>query len=171
MTVDHIAADRPRLQGGGLLRLIGCFKLLKGVALIFAAIATFRLMHKDLAEEIIRWARLLHIAPGNHFVADLIGKVLTVTKRQLIVLGVVLLIYSGMFLTEGVGLLLLQHWAEWMTVITTTGLIPFEIYEMIRRPTLLKSLAMVINIVIAVYLAIHVRRETRDANLGSLNPN
>ena len=57
-----------------------------------------------------------------------------------------------MFTVEGIGLLLVKHWAEWMTVITTSGLIPFEIYEMIDHPSWLKALAMMINIAIAVYL-------------------
>ena len=85
------------------------------------------------------------------------------TKRQLILTGIVLLAYSAMFLIEGIGLLLLKHWAEWMTVITTAGLIPFEIYEMMHRPTRLKAAAMMINIVVAAYLAFRVRREAMEA--------
>lgn len=170
MSPNATAAGRPRRRGADLLRLIGCFKLLKSAALIVAAIAAFRLIHKDLAEEVIVWARLLHIAPGNHFLTDLIEKALTVTKRQLMVLGYVLLAYAAMFLIEGVGLLLLLYWAEWMTVITTTGLIPFEVYEIIHHYAWPKVAAMIINIVIAIYLAIHVWHETRDARRTKLSP-
>jgi uncharacterized membrane protein (DUF2068 family) len=151
-----------RERGAGLLRAIGVYKLLKGMALIAAAVSVFHLVHKDLAEEIIRWAARLRIAPGNIYVERLVERVLRVTKRQLIVLGIILLVYSAMFIIEGIGLLLLKRWAEWMTVITTSGLIPIEIFEMIRRPSWLKAVAMLVNIVIAVYLAIHVRNEARD---------
>jgi uncharacterized membrane protein (DUF2068 family) len=83
----------------------------------------------------------------------------------------VLLAYAAMFLVEGIGLLFLKHWAEWMTVITTSALIPIEIYEIIHRPTWLKAAAMLINIVLAVYLAVHVRREAIDAqHQRQLNP-
>jgi uncharacterized membrane protein (DUF2068 family) len=68
-----------------------------------------------------------------------------------------------MFLVEGIGLLLLLHWAEWMTVITTSGLIPIEMYEIVHRPTWLKAFAMLINIALAVYLAVHVRNEAIEA--------
>jgi uncharacterized membrane protein (DUF2068 family) len=97
--------------------------------------------------------------------------VLTISQRQLFVVGIVLLIYAAMFTVEGVGLLLLKRWAEWMTVITTSGLIPFEIYEMVKRPTWLKALAMIVNIAIAVYLVEHVRRETaKHAGGDRINP-
>lgn len=155
--------DRPsRERGAALLRLIGAFKLLKGILLVAAAFAVFNLIHKDLADLIVEWSHRLHIAPGNRLVEHLVERVLTVTQRQLFVVGVVLLAYAAMFTVEGIGLLLVKHWAEWMTVITTSGLIPFEIYEMIERPSWLKALAMMINIAIAVYLYWHVRREAAE---------
>jgi uncharacterized membrane protein (DUF2068 family) len=154
-------------QGAGLLRAIGVFKLFKGAMLIAAAISVFQLVNKDLAGEIIEWSRRLHIAPGNMMVQRLIDRAWTVTNRQLVVLGVVLLIYSMMFLVEGTGLLLLLRWAEWMTVITTSGLIPFEIYEMIRKVSWLKVSALIVNVVIAVYLALHVWNELREAEGAS----
>ena len=38
------------------------------------------------------------------------------------------MIYAELFLTEGIGLWLEQRWAEWLTVIITSALIPIEIY-------------------------------------------
>jgi uncharacterized membrane protein (DUF2068 family) len=151
-----------RLRGAALLRLIGAFKVLKATLLVAAAISVFNLIHKDLADVILEWSRRLHIAPGNHLVEHLLERVLTVTQRQLIVVGIVLLVYAAMFTVEGIGLLLLKHWAEWMTVITTSGLIPFEVYEMIEHPSWLKATAMVVNVAIAVYLYFHVRREAAE---------
>jgi uncharacterized membrane protein (DUF2068 family) len=153
---------KPRARGARLLRAIGVFKLAKGTTLIAAAISVFRLIHKDLAEEIIRWAERLHIAPGNIYVERLVDRALRVTQGQLIVLGIILLAYSVMFTIEGVGLLLLKRWAEWMTVITTSALIPLEIFEVIRRPSWVKVIGTLVNIVIAVYLVFHVRNEMRE---------
>ncbi len=158
-------------RGAALVRAIGLFKLVKAIFLIAAAISVFHLMHKDIGNVVLVWAHRFHIAPGNVLVERLLEKLLTVTRRQLIVTGAVLLAYAAMFLVEGIGLLLLKHWAEWMTVITTSALIPIEIYEIIHRPTWLKALAMLINIVLAVYLAVHVRHEARDAKQQQLSPN
>jgi len=161
-----------RQRGAGLLRLIGIFKLLKGVFLIAAAVSAFKLIHKNLADVIVEWQHRLHIAPGNAIVERLLEKALTVNQRQLMLVGIVLLAYAAMFTVEGIGLLLLKHWAEWMTVITTSGLIPFEIYEMVHKPSTLKALAMMINVAVAIYLVIHVRREVaeRQQRRGAANP-
>jgi uncharacterized membrane protein (DUF2068 family) len=146
-----------------VLRAIGLFKVVKAIFLVAAAISVFNLLHRDIGDVVVAWAHRFHIAPGNRLVEHLLERVLTVTRRQLIVAGSVLLAYAAMFLVEGIGLLLLKHWAEWMTVITTSGLIPFEIYEIIHHPTWLKAAAMLINIVVAVYLAVDVRREAMEA--------
>jgi uncharacterized membrane protein (DUF2068 family) len=167
------AHSRPR--GAVLLWLIGAFKLFKGVLLVAAAISVFNLIGKDLGEVILEWSRRLHIAPGNRIVEHLLERALTVTNRQLVVLCIVLLLYAAMFTVEGVGLVLLKHWAEWMAVLTTSGLIPFEAYEIFRRPSWTKVVALAVNIAIVVYLFIHVRRENarlrlEEANSPPLNP-
>jgi len=155
---DVPAKTRPR--GANLLRLIGLFKLAKGALLIAAAVSVFHLLDKNLGDYILEWSRRLHIEPGNRLIERLLDRALTVTKRQLVVVGIVSLVYAAMFTVEGIGLLMLEHWAEWMTVITTSGLIPFEIFELARKPGPLKVLALVINIAVAVYLFFHVRHES-----------
>ena len=53
--------------------------------------------------------------------------------RGLIDLGTFL--YAALFAVEGVGLWLGKRWAEWLTVVTTSLLIPIEIYEIVHKPT------------------------------------
>jgi uncharacterized membrane protein (DUF2068 family) len=170
MTDQATSVSSKHERGAGLVRAIGLFKLVKAIFLIAAAISVFNLMHRDIGDVVLTWAHRFHIAPGNKLLERLLERVLTVTQRQLILGGVVLLAYAAMFLIEGIGLLLLLHWAEWMTVITTSGLIPIEMYEIIHRPTCLKALATLINIILAIYLAVHVRNEAREAK-RQLSPN
>ncbi len=169
--IDAATNSTKPVRGVWLVRSIGLFKIVKAIFLVAAAISVFNLLHRDIGDVVLTWAHRFHIAPGNRLLERLLEKVLTVTRRQLIVTGAVLLAYAAMFLVEGIGLLFLKHWAEWMTVITTSALIPIEIYEIIHRPTWLKAAAMLINIVLAVYLAVHVRREAIDAqHQRQLNP-
>ena len=42
--------------------------------------------------------------------------------------------YAIVFSVEGIGLLLGSRWAEWLTVVSTGLLIPFEIYEVFHKP-------------------------------------
>ena len=55
------------------------------------------------------------------------------------------------------GLWLDQLWAEYLTVIATSLLIPFELYELAHRPTLWKAGGLLVNVLIVVYLASALR--------------
>lgn len=174
--IDNVTSSPPSRRRDArrdawMVRAIGVFKIVKTLILIGAAISVFNLIHKDIADVVDAWARRLHFAPGNRLVDDLLDRFITVTTRQLLVAGFVLLAYSAMFLVEGIGLLLLKHWAEWMTVITTSGLIPIEIYETIRRPTWLKVSAVLINAAVAIYLVQRVRHEAAQKRRRRVSPN
>jgi uncharacterized membrane protein (DUF2068 family) len=67
-------------------------------------------------------------------------------------------IYAAIFLTEGTGLALHKRWAEYFTIITTSSFLPLEVYEIIHHITVAKSVALVINIAVVVYLMRELRR-------------
>ena len=60
---------------------------------------------------------------------------------------------------EGGGLFLRKRWAEWLTVVATTLLIPLELYELVRKPSALKGAGLIVNILIVLYLVRVVRRK------------
>jgi uncharacterized membrane protein (DUF2068 family) len=66
--------------------------------------------------------------------------------------GIVALVYAAIFATEGIGLWMRKHWAEWFTVIATGSFVPVELYECIVRFGWLKFAVMVANILIVIYL-------------------
>jgi uncharacterized membrane protein (DUF2068 family) len=66
---------------------------------------------------------------------------------------------AALFLTEGVGLWLAKCWAEWFTAIITASLVPLEIFEVHRHPTITKVIVLLLNIAIVVYLVVRIRRE------------
>ncbi|HEY4973086.1 MAG TPA: DUF2127 domain-containing protein, partial [Steroidobacteraceae bacterium] len=64
--------------------------------------------------------------------------------------------YTAVVLAEAIGLWLRRAWAEWLTVLATSSLIPFELWELITRPPgrrLAIGLTLVLNLVIVWYLA------------------
>jgi len=72
-------------------------------------------------------------------------------------LGIVLLLYALLEGVEAVGLWLTKRWAEYLTFIATTILIPLEIYEIINRPTALKVIGFLVNLAVVVYLIVAKR--------------
>jgi uncharacterized membrane protein (DUF2068 family) len=140
------------------LRLIAAFKLLKAFALIAVGVGALRLLHKDLAAEAEHWVNVFRGDPHNHFIDLLLTKLSILDDRRLKELSVGTFVYAAIFLVEGAGLALGKRWAEYFTIITTSSLLPIEIYELAKRVSVGRSLALLINLAIVVYLLFELRR-------------
>jgi len=148
--------DKPKGSRG--LWLIAAFKLVKGLGLLILGIGVLNLLHKDVATEVERWINLLRFDPQNHLIQKLLAKLGMVDDRKLKELSIGTFFYSGLLLTEGVGLALRQRWAEYVTIVTTASLLPLEIYEITKRVSTGRVVLLLINIAVVVYLVIEVRR-------------
>ena len=144
-----------------VLFLIGLFKLFKALLLIAAGIGAIKLLHKDLAGTVMHWVQVLRVDPDNRYIHGILVRIFRVTPKQLRELSVGTFIYAGLFLTEGMGLLLRKHWAEYFTIITTGLFIPLEIYELVRHFTVVKLVVTVINVLIVWYLVARVRSRSK----------
>jgi uncharacterized membrane protein (DUF2068 family) len=140
-----------------LLRLIALFKFLKAVLLIGAGVGALTLLHKDVASAVEHWVAMLGLDPGNQYVYRVLQKTANLSPNKIKGLGIGSLIYAGLFLTEGIGLWLEKRWAEWFTVIITGSLLPVELYEIYRHPTLINVLVLIINIAVVIYLIYRIR--------------
>ena len=143
------------------LMLIAVFKLLKGLLLLSVGIAAHLLANKDLVIQAQHWADLFRIDPHNHYLNLFLEKLTTVDPHKLRALSLGTFIYSALFLTEGVGLFLRKRWAEFLTIVSTAGLIPFEIYVLYRQPTWTRGFLLVVNIAVVAYLIRELKRLTR----------
>jgi uncharacterized membrane protein (DUF2068 family) len=140
-----------------LIRLIAIFKLFKAGLLIAFGVGAFRLIHRDLGGVLDHWIRALRFDPGQHYLDIALAKASDVTPDQIRKIGVGSFIYAALFLTEGTGLWLRKRWAEWLTVIITSSLVPVEIYEIHRHPGWVKVVVLALNVAIVVYLIYHMR--------------
>jgi uncharacterized membrane protein (DUF2068 family) len=145
-----------------LIRLIALFKLLKSALLIAVGMSALRLLHKDVASVLEHWVSMLGLDPGNRYVDRALQKFGNLTPNKIKSFGVVSFIYAALFLTEGIGLWLVKRWAEWFSVIITTSLVPVELYEMYRHPSVIKCLVLVLNIAVVGYLIYRIRSENQD---------
>ena len=158
----HIGYAPPRRMKSSqkvFLRLIAIFKLLKASILIAVGVGAFKLLHKDVADAVEHWVELLRLDPNNHFINAALEKASDISPGKIKELGLGSMVYAGLFLTEGIGLWLEKRWAEWLTVIITSSLVPIEIYSIHRHPTLVKIAALLINLVIVAYLVYRIRKE------------
>ena len=145
-----------------LIRLIAFFKLLKSALLIAVGMSALRLLHKDIASVLEHWVAMFGLDPGNRYVDRALQKFGNLTPNKIKSFGVVSFIYAALFLTEGIGLWLVKRWAEWFSVIITTSLVPVELYEIYRHPSVIKCLVLVLNIAVVGYLLYRIRNEPED---------
>jgi uncharacterized membrane protein (DUF2068 family) len=140
------------------LTLIALFKLFKGLAFLILAIGLLRLLHRDIQAAVTHWIEVFRMDPDNRYLHGMLVRIFRVTPKQLRELSAGTFVYSGIFLTEGVGLLKRKHWAEYLTVISTALFIPLECYELWERHTWPRAAILAINILTVWYLANGLRR-------------
>jgi len=146
-----------------VLFLIGLFKLFKALLLIAIGIGVVKLLHKDLSGTVLHWAQVLRVDTDNRYIHGLLVRTFRVTPKQLRELSAGTFIYAGLFLTEGLGLLLRKHWAEYFTIVTTGLFIPLEVYELARHFTIAKLVITVLNVLIVWYLVARVRSRSKKS--------
>ena len=140
------------------LQLIAAFKLLKGFALLAVGIGALKLLHKDVATLVEHWINVFQVDPHNHYIHLLLEKVSKVDDRRLKELSAGTFVYSAIFFVEGIGLALGKRWAEYLTIIVTSSLLPLEVYQLAKRVSIGKVFALLINLAVVAYLVRELRR-------------
>jgi uncharacterized membrane protein (DUF2068 family) len=134
------------------LRIIAVYMAVKTIGLILIAIAAFRLDRQESFQHLVQWLEHLQLTDSNEIRWNLVHLLEAMGPAKFVAVGIVALAYAAIFATEGIGLWLRKHWAEWFTVIATGSLVPFELYECIERFNWLKLAVLVANVLIVIYL-------------------
>jgi uncharacterized membrane protein (DUF2068 family) len=117
-------------------------------------------MHADLATVFSLLLESLHVNADTRFVHALVLKVDALQPHSVLIAGLVSLGYAALLLIEGIGLWLEFSWAAYLTVVSTSLLVPFEVYELVERVTAPKILLLVVNVIIVLYLVKQLKQHT-----------
>lgn len=142
------------------LKWIGGFKLVIGLLLALAATGVLAVVHQDVAAIVENWVNRLHLDPESRYIAALLEQLTLVEDRHLQILSGITFAYAALQLAEGVGLLMKKLWAEYLTVVATSLLIPVEIYEVLMRFGWWKLLVLIVNTWIVWYLIRALKRSS-----------
>jgi uncharacterized membrane protein (DUF2068 family) len=153
--VGHVA-HRDR----GLL-LIGLFKLVKSIFFFCIGVGAIHLLHKDLGDEVLRLATRFNFDPESRVVSLLMEKVDLIDAHRLREIGFATFAYSALALTEGIGLLREKEWAEYLTLILTISFLPWELFELVRRPDWFRLGLLLINLAVLAYLVWLLQRKKK----------
>jgi uncharacterized membrane protein (DUF2068 family) len=132
--------------------LIAAFKLAQATLFIAIAVGALRLLHKDFADFLARLAHHLHFNPESRFVDFLLDRASFVNDRMLRRFSIGLFAYATLGLIEGIGLYLEKTWAEYFTLGITASFLPWEILEVFRQVTPIRTALLVVNLLVFFYL-------------------
>jgi len=151
--------DYRSLKGhdGGLLA-IGLFKLIEAVFFVLVGVGALHFIHRDLGDAALRLAYRLRVDPDGRLVTWVLDHLDDITSRRLKQIGAATFFYAGLRVTEGVGLVLEKTWAEYLTLGVTFSFLPWEGYEILRRPDLVRVGLLIVNLGVLAYLARWVKR-------------
>ena len=152
----------PRQQHLGTLRVIAAFKIFKALLLISAGTAALGILNPSWSRTVHEWIRNYAFHIENDMAHRALAWLAGLTPRRAEALGLAVFAYGALFMVEGIGLWLGRRWAEYLTVVATGLLIPLEIYELARKFTPPRLVALVVNVGIVIYLIIRLRQKEKS---------
>jgi uncharacterized membrane protein (DUF2068 family) len=151
----------PRRDRSTIVVLIGIFRLFKAFLLLLGGAASLGLMSPETGARIREWLTSIPYADDHLWLRHLIGMVAGMDEKRAMIVAIAAFSYAALFIVEGTGLILGRPWAEWVTVIATASLVPFEVFELMRRASVAKGILLIVNIAIVIYLVWRIRSRER----------
>ena len=141
--------DRPL----GLL-LLAVEKSIGALFFLIAAIVLFVLRARSVTHPLQSlFAQELREDPHDVIANLPIGWLPQVSRTTLLTLALLATGYLVLHVVEAAGLWLGQLWVEYFILVETAALLPYEVYEITRHPTMFKAAVLVVNALIVWYLA------------------
>jgi uncharacterized membrane protein (DUF2068 family) len=129
------------------------------LGLLAVAIFLFTAHQVQLRDTFFRVvADLQHTAGGAPVQTGRVGvlheldRLFSLRAGTLHLVGAAVSVYAVLEGVEAVGLWFQKRWAEYLTFIATTALLPLEVYELTRTVSPLKIIALIVNVAVVVYL-------------------
>jgi uncharacterized membrane protein (DUF2068 family) len=159
----ELPARGPVLRDRYVLRLIAFDRFTHVVVLTILAVVLFTFaghigaLHRDYNDIMNDLSGGDPGASQAKGILGFFGRAFKYSPSHLYTLGLVITAYAALEATEMVGLWFAKRWAEYLTFIATTVLVPYEIYELTKSITAFKSIAFIINLAVVVYLLLAKR--------------
>jgi uncharacterized membrane protein (DUF2068 family) len=159
----ELPARGPVLRDRYVLRLIALDRAIHVVVLTLLALVLFTFARHDASLHRDYVNVMNDLSGGNPGETELRGvlgylrKAFEYSPRHLIQLGLVVTAYAALEASEMVGLWFAKRWAEYLTLVATALLIPFEVYELTLSVSAFKVITFIINVAIVVYLLLAKR--------------
>ncbi len=134
------------------LRTVATYEAVKGALVLLAGFGLLTLLHKDVGDVAERIVGRLHMNPARHVSQVFIIAASKLTDAKLWAMAMGAAAYSTVRFVEAYGLWHMRVWAEWFALLSGGIYLPWEIYELIERPTRIHWVLLLSNLAIVLYM-------------------
>lgn len=142
------------------LRAVATVEFVKGLIVLLAGFGVLSLVHRDawdVAESFLEW---LNISPDTRYAQVFLDLADQVTDTKLWIVAFAAVAYSTLRFVEAFGLWKERAWAEWLALVSGGVYLPFEIYELARRPDWIRLVIFAVNLAVVSYM-VYLRVQAR----------
>ncbi len=139
---------------------IALFKLLTGLLVLLAGAGFFRWVDPEIDTFLSPFLDALHLSTHTQLLHVLVLKVHVWQRHSLLMMGLISVGYAALLFIEGFGLWIETSWAAYLTVISTSVLLPSEFHAVVREISVTGLVVLAANVAIVGYLVRCLAEET-----------
>jgi len=135
----------------------------KGVLVLLAGCGLLGLLHKDAHAVAAEVVARLHLNPAQRYPKVFINLSENITNGRLWFIAGMAVVYAAFRLVEAWGLWKERGWAEWLALGSGAIYLPIEVYEIHVKVSVLRVLALVVNLLVVGIMALVLRQRMKRA--------
>lgn len=151
LNMEHARTTAQRRRAAGL-RTVASLELGKGLVVLLLGFGFVSLVHKDAWDVAETLLHFLHVNPDRRYAQVFLNLADNITDAKLWAMAGGALAYSIVRFVEAYGLWLERTWAEWFALISGALYVPFEAFELVRRPNMIHLAVLLINLGIVLFM-------------------
>ena len=147
------------------LKAAALFEALKGLLVILAGLGLLAFVHHDTRAFIERLALHLHLSSAlnySFYPRILVEAARRLTEARLWLLATGAFAYSALRFAEAYGLWRARAWGQWIGIVSGGIYLPVEVIALVRGPSALKAILLVLNALLVAYLSVTRYRQSRE---------
>lgn len=154
------------LRSALILRIFAVERFIRAIVFGFLALAVWRFSASRASIEqsfdrelpaVKEFFRQLGFNIDHSKLLGFVQDAFTLNSRTLAWLAVAAGAYALVEVAEGIALWLLKRWGEYFAMVVTSVGLPYEIYDLTAKVTVLRVLAFLVNLALVVYLVVTKR--------------
>ncbi len=134
------------------VRLVALFEACKGLLVLVAGFGLLSLLHQDVLALATRLLEYTHLNPAAHYPQIFLDAASHLQEPRILLLALGAAAYSSLRLVEAYGLFAGRSWAEMLAAASGAIYVPFEAFELVRKPGLLTAAVLFANLAVVAVM-------------------